>query len=462
MSTKIGLAALVLILLLLPRPSAALDLRQSVAAALDFRPDLEREGALVAAAEAAIDAAVAGYLPELNLGASAGWRTLGTDGQELVEAPLAATPEILALAPEETPSSGGGSSLEDSFGFESDWRYGGLLEARQLIFDGFGTLAAIAGAEARRDGRLANYREAVELVALEAVQAYLDVLRNRGLAEVARSNLEAHRRLTARVHSLGQGGQVTQADVSQADARLALAEAELAERVGLLAQAVARFVSRIGEAPDDLAPAALPGGRPLDEAAAVASALQGHPGLAAAQAGVAAGQADSEAAGAAFWPQLDLVARAEADRSIEILGQRTLQAEALAQLSWNLYRGGGDSALLRQAEATLAATRYDLAARRRSVEEEARVAYRQLLTAEAVALPLQRHAEAAAKVLRAYGQQFDIGRRSLLDLLDAQNELAAAQLRAVDAQYRLLLANYELAYAMGSLTALLGLPARGP
>ena len=181
-----------------------------------------------------------------------------------------------------------------------------------------------------------------------------------------------------------------------------------------------------------------------------------------ADAEVAVGLAGVQRAQAPWWPQLDLLARASADRSIEVLGERTLLAEALAPATWNLYRGGGDSALLRQAEAELAATRLDRAERRRSVEEEVRVAYRALVAAEAIALPLQRHADAAQQVLVAYGQQFDIGRRSLLDLLDAQGELTAARLRAADTQYRLLLAHYELAYALGALTATLGLAAPVP
>lgn len=440
-------------LLCLSAPAAALDLQGSVAAALAYRPDLERQGEQMAAAEAAIDAAVADYLPQIDLTASAGWRLRGADAEELID-----LSDSDGLGP---PVTGVGTTQGD-FGFDSDWRYGATLEARQLVFDGFGTMTRIAAAEAERDGRLANYREAAELVALEAVESYLDILRTRSLVEVAEANLAAHRRLVGRVRQLGQGGQLTAADVAQAEARLALAEADLADRLGELAQAIAFFVSRTGESPDDLAPVTAPSGRPAGEAQAVAAALAEHPALAVADAAVVEGIAEGGTAAAAYWPQVDLVARASADRSIEVLGNRTAQVEGLVRLTWNLYSGGRDSALVRQAEAELAAMRYDREERRRTVEEEVRVAYRQLLTAEAVALPLQRHAEATVQVLRAYGQQFDIGRRSLLDLLDAQSELNEAQLRAVDAQYRLVLAHYELAYAMGTLTATLGLPAPVP
>lgn len=468
-----GMAVLTAVVQLGAPQAVARTLEESVAAALSYRPDLERQGALLSAADAAVEAALADYLPQIDAQASAGWRVRAGEVEELLDAPtpdpeeegglLAKAGAALAAAEAETESdAGAGSGTRERFEAESDWRYGAGLEVRQLVFDGFGTLARIAAARAGRDGRLASLREVAELAALEAVQAHLDVLRAGSLVEIAEANVAAHRRLAGRVRQLEQGGQVTGADGAQAAARLAIAEADFAERLGDLAEAVALYVSRVGAAPDALALPGLPQGRPADEDSAVAAALAGHPSLAAADAEAAAGLAGVQGAEALWWPQLDLVARASADRSIEVLGGRTLQAEALAEATWNLYRGGGDSALLRQAEAELEATRLDRAERRRSVEEEVRVAYRNLLAAEAVALPLQRHAEAARQVLGAYGQQFDIGRRSLLDLLDAQGELTAARLRATDAQYRLLLAHYELAYALGDLTATLGLAAPVP
>jgi len=450
-----GLLPTALIALVAGAPGAvAMSLDQAVAAALAFRPDLQRSGALAEAAAAAVDEALAGYLPEVALEAMGGYRYRYSDqaAVELIdEAPPIGilTSSFGAEAEEEGADDDGGFSGE---GFAE---FGGGLELRQLVFDGYGLEARVAAAEARLAGSLAGLQATVEDVAYDAVRAYLDLLRNQDFAAIALANLKNHRSLYGQVRSLGDAGRVSQADVSQAAARLALAEAGLAERVGGLAEAVAIFVATVGTAPEDLAPPPLPAERPVSEAAAVAQALQAHPDLAVGAAALEEGQAAVAGAEAAYWPRLEAVAGAHADRNITALDGDTLQAEIGAEANWTLYRGGGDAALVALAEAELAAAGHDLDETARLVAEDVAVAYRRLLTAEAVADPLARHVRAARQVVAAYRDQFAIGRRSLLDLLDAQTELNAAQLRESDARWRLLLAHYELQYAMGSLTAVL-------
>ncbi len=410
-------------------PAAAASLSETVATALGFRPDLQRQDAVVKAARAAIDVALADYLPQIHLQLDSGW--------QYTESP--------------TTRAGDGPAAVNQ------WHNEASLDGRQLIFDGFGTPYRVDAARARLAQNQSQRRELAEQIAIEAVQAYLDVQRNQAFVAIASTNLEVHRRLLRQVRVQAAAGQVTDADVSQAVAREALAEATLAERLGGLAIAVATFVERVGAAPDALqeqeAPQRL---RPASEADAIATALAGHPALATGRAAVAVSDAEVGVAGATYWPQLEATARGGAFNDIDGVEGSGATVETGVELSWNLYNGGGDQAAIDQARSQLAASGYDLDEQARRIREEVSVAYRTLVAAEAVLPPLNDHAKAARQVFAGYRQQFDIGRRSLLDLLDAQGELFNAQLRASDARFRLVLAHYQLLFAMGGLTPALG------
>jgi adhesin transport system outer membrane protein len=406
----------------LASPRAA-TLEESAGQALASRPDLAERRALAEAAAAAVEVALAGYRPTLDLSAFAGGRW---DDELLFQAELA-------------------------------------LVGRQHLFDGFGTEAGVEAAEAQLAAARGQSAESVAFIALEAARAHLDVLRNQALADIAAKNLEALRRLYGQVRQLGSGGRLTEADVAQAATRVALAEADLAERLGGLATAVARYVAVVGAPPAALVEPLLPQDlRPASEADAVAAALESHPSLLAAKAELAERQADIKSAESAFYPEVDALAEATLDRNVRDLDAERAGVFLGGEVNWNLYSGGADSARVAGAEAEASAAGYALEEQRRLVSEEAMVAYRRLLAAEAQFAPLNDAARAAQALYGAYAQQFDAGTRPLLDLLDAQAERTNAALRGADLRLRLALAHYELLYATGRLPAALGLPVQAP
>jgi len=416
------LLAAFLSLAALAAPRAA-TLDDAAAQALASRPDLKERVALQEAARAAVEVALAPYKPTIDLAAFVGGR------------------------------------WEDELRFQGQ----ASLAARQYIFDGFGTEAGVEAAEARLAAAKGRVAESTAFIALEAARAYLDVLRTQALARIAADNLEVLRRLASQVRRLTSGGRLTEADVAQASTRVALAEADLAERLGLLAAAVARYVAVVGVAPEDLAEPLLPIDlRPANEAEAVALALAGHPSLLAPAAEAAERQAGVKEAESSFYPQVNALAEATVDRNVRDLDDNRAGIFLGGEANWNLYSGGGDTARVAGAEAEAAAAGYALEEQRRLVTEEAMVAYRRLLAAEAQFAPLNDAEAAARRLYAAYAQQFDAGTRPLLDLLDAEAERTGAALRGADLRMRLALAHYELLYATGRLPAALGLATPGP
>jgi len=416
------LLASVLSLVSLASPRAT-TLPESAAQALATRPDIEERLALQEAARAAVDVALAPYEPTIDLAAFAGGR------------------------------------------WEQELRFQGeaSLAARQILFDGFGTEAGVEAAEAKLAAARGQVAESTALVALEAARAHLDVLRCEALARIAADNLEVLRRLSGQVRRLVSGGRLTEADGAQARTRVALAEADLAERLGALAVAVARYVAVVGVAPEDLVAPPLPDDlRPATEAEAVAAALEAHPSLIAAQAQVAERQAGVKEAQSSFYPQANALAEATVDRNVRDLDNQRAGVFLGGEVTWNLYAGGADTARVAGAEAETRAAGFALDEQRRLVGEEAMVAYRRLLAAEAQAAPLSDAEAASRRLYAAYAQQFEAGTRSLLDLLDAEGERTGAALRGADLRMRLALAHYELLYATGRLPAALGLATPGP
>ncbi len=131
-------------------------------------------------------------------------------------------------------------------------------------------------------------------------------------------------------------------------------------------------------------------------------------------------------------------------------------------MRYNLYRGFFDRASKRRATFEAVAAADDDSEARRSIREDVRVAYRALMTAQARLVPLRQRVESSRRTLEAYYGQYDLGRRSLFDLLDTQNELFRSSIDLVDGKFAVLLGHYRLLFSMGRLLQSLGVePATG-
>jgi adhesin transport system outer membrane protein len=150
----------------------------------------------------------------------------------------------------------------------------------------------------------------------------------------------------------------------------------------------------------------------------------------------------------------------------DLAGVRGLNADRIAmlRLRYNLYRGGADVSRIREAEARIDESASGLEKARIDVERDVRQAW-QNLKAERMRLPQQGiYARTSADVLEAYRAQFKLGQRSLLDLLNTENELFGARSGHVSGEYSVLAGEYRLLASMGRLLGTLGveLPAELP
>ncbi len=325
------------------------------------------------------------------------------------------------------------------------------LVARQTLFDGFARANEVYRQAARIDSAAARVIERSELVALEAVETFLDVLRHRRILAAADDNIRRHGGLLSRVRTRVEGGSSTEGELRQAEERLAATQAVRADILKALGTAEARFENVIGIPPGGLRGPGLPRGMPATQAAAILSARADHPALNAGGADVDAAEADRDKAGAAFLPNVGVEGRASLGEDLDGTPGRNNDFSVRLTMSWNIFNGGIDRhRQLRQNE-KLTETKMRLDQLRRSVDETVRRAWSDIGTNDLRQSALTRQSRAANAVIATYDREFDAGLRDLLDLLDAQNssfnvkvQLISSQTIAVFSRYRLLAATGHL------------------
>lgn len=330
----------------------------------------------------------------------------------------------------------------------------------QMLFDGFNASNEVKRQEARVESASHRVAETTEFVGLDIAQSYLEVLRQRELLQIAQQNVDDHVNMFNQIQNAEQAGRTTLGDTSQANARLAAARAEVANVMQALRNAESRYQSVVGVKPDILVMPANPAsgvGANVDEA--VEHALAEGPTLKIFEADINVAQFESDQSGSSFYPQVDLQLNADVGHEQSGIEGRSENLSALAIANWNLYRGGIDTALRREQIYRVAQTKEQRAQQGRVVENDVRQTWAAMVAAGERSQVFAQQAEANTQVLQAYKDQFDLDRRTLLDVLDSQNELFVARSNAINAQYLQMLAAYRLLALQGKLLPAMGVPA---
>jgi adhesin transport system outer membrane protein len=411
--------------LLVPTDVAlATTVEESIRAALETNPEVGVVAADREAIEQELRQARADYLPSIDLRGAAG-------------------PEYT-----DTPVTRG--RFDDDDDTKTLLRLESQLTLTQMLFDGFATQSEVRRQIARIDSASHRVQEAAEFIGLDAVEAHLDVLRNQALVELAQANVEQHRRLSGQVGQLARQGAGSIGDVRQAESRLADAQNALAVALGNLRDAEAVYLAVVGAPASDLEEGVVPvAALPESPDASAAMASVTSPTVQIADADVDVAEAELRGARAGYYPNLDLELGASAGDNLDGVEGRDVTAQALVVLRYNLFRGGGDIAREREAFLRIKEARQNLRVAQRDAEREARVAYNALMTARARLEALRAAVDAQRATRDIYAQQFDLGQRGLLDLLDAENELFIARTNLVTATFTERFAVYRVLAVIG-------------
>ena len=325
------------------------------------------------------------------------------------------------------------------------------LVLRQMLFDGFATPAEVGRLDHLSVSAYYRWRQSAEETALEASRAYLDLLRFKELNTLADQNLKAHEATLKQIDERVGAGVSKGVDKEQAIGRLALARSNLLIERNNLQDVTARFQRVVGSRPAaELKPApAMTAAVP--EGAVGTGALDSAPQLLASLAETDAARRAHEGSKAGYYPALELQARRDDGNDIDGVAGDQETTRVAVVLSYNLFAGGSDRARDRQFANQLAAAQSRRDASCREVGQTVAVAWSDMQTVKEQLASLEQHVQSMTRVREAYKQQFQLGQRSLLDLLDTENELFQAQRSLVNGRYDLELAAARVLAPRGQL-----------
>lgn len=341
-----------------------------------------------------------------------------------------------------------------SQGTENDFdhRSEAALTLVQPLYQGGETSGLVEKQTAKLDS--INYRvyDNAESLALDAIIAHLEVWRQRRLLDLTEQNIKTHETILDHIEERQRAGAGSSADVVQTKGRLALTRSSRAQIAGALESARVTYHRVVGRYPEKLR---LPGNYRLlapssaDEVIEVAQ--QCNPKLAALSADIRAAKSDIDVSKSNFWPKVNLELSATYQDQVESSTTYSHNNAAMIKARWNLFNGGSDVAARDAASSRklqLVASRKD---QYQQIEEQIRDTWSQYQIAGQQTKIFTNAVRYNKKTRDAYQQQFVVGQRSLLDVLDSENELFQTSGQLVTAEVNEIVAVYRLLALSGCL-----------
>ncbi|HDM8230115.1 TolC family outer membrane protein [Vibrio campbellii] len=396
-------------------------LEQAVALTLKNNPDIKSAFNEFNSRKYINEAASGAYLPSIDLDAGIGYEGLD-------------------------PSDEGGRGDTDYTRKEAS------VTLTQLIWDGSATLNDIdrtaADAESVRFQLLADASD----TALEVTSVYLDAVKAYEILTLSENNLAVHKKIYTDIQKRVNSGIGSTADLTQVEARLAKAHGNLAAAQNNLFDSHTMFTRLVGQSPQGLIfPRADENFLPYTVDDAIGLAFEVHPVIQVALADVDSAKFQYKQSKGVNYPTLSIEASQTWRDDADGLKGRSDETLAMLRLRYNLYNGGSDAANSENFAYQLNKAKDLREGAYQNVEEGLRLSWSALdLTLQQKEF-LSDHVDSAAKTVIAYEKQYRIGKRTLLDLLNTENELFEARKDYLDAKYAEQYAKYRVMNATGQL-----------
>lgn len=399
-------------------------LQNTVKEALASHPEVNASVNSRYSAEQDLRAARGGYLPSLSVDAEAGQKNIDD-------------------ATTRAAGSNSGMNLSPN---------DATVSLNQNLFNGFATSSEVSRQKATVNSRAFSVMNVSETTALNVVQAYLDVLQRQEYVQLAQDDLANHERIYDQIRLRTDQGVGRSGDLMQAQARLAQARNNLLTEQTNLEDAKTTFVSVTGMDPQGLSlpesiNAMLPSS--LDEAKRIMEA--NSPLLKSANADIDAAHQQYEAAKSAFYPRVDVELSRSISHDTDTTRAHAEEWQAMVKMHYNLYQGGSDKAAM-ESRAYLQKQAQDVRNNTlRQMNQEMGLAWSALKSARDQLPAAAEYADRSVKVRTAYQDQFSLGERTLLDLLDSENEVFSSKRRLVELRYLEIASGYRICARAGEL-----------
>jgi len=329
----------------------------------------------------------------------------------------------------------------------------GTISITQPVYRGGRTSADVARSENLIQRQRASLRLSEQTVLLDAATAYMNVIRDSATLDLRGNNVQVLNKQLESTRSRFEVGEVTRTDVAQAESRLAGAIADRSTAEGNLIASRELYQRIVGEMPPaKLVPPRLPPGLPRNEAEAQNAALD-NPNVAVARFNERAARNDVDLIYGELLPTLSIVAEASKSQETQTRGLDRDNAQITLQYSMPLYQAGSVDARVRGAKQTVGQRRMEIDDAIRRAREDAVRTFNNLTSAEARVEALKLQIVAAEIALDGVEQEARVGSRTVLDVLNAEQELLNGRVSLVSAERDRIVAGYQALASVGRLNA---------
>jgi len=331
-------------------------------------------------------------------------------------------------------------------------RYDREIKVTENLFNGFGTVEDVKKQEARIEAAKMSVMEKANQLSLQTTEAYLGLLKQYEILKLAEANLKKHEEIHQKIKERTESGFGTKSEIDQSSGRVALATSNMIIQRSNYRDALTKFKRLYG---DDIAPESLVKPATASEAsnfdAALDEANANYPSLLVQTRNIEAAEHNVEVATKEFYPRVDVELRYAHNDNVggQIGADDTRSALIIA--SYNLYAGGYYQANRDKQKVNILKEKQsinDIKLRVRENLDYAWTAYEELKKQ----MPyLKEHRDYTVSTLESYAKEFELGRRTLLDMLNTENERFSAEKEVVNNEYDLLFAQYRIIEATGKL-----------
>lgn len=407
-----------------PAYAGAQTLQQALAVAYQKNPGLMAEQAKLRAADEQVAIALSGYRPSIDAVAEGGHTRNQVSGQNYYAGDSKLNPRSIGI------------------------------NVTQPVFNGFKTMAEVDSAKAAVMSQRAALQEAEQQLLLDSAKAFLDVVQATAIFNLTLENEQVLKKQLEATEDRFNVGELKKTDISQAQSRFKAASVSRLQASGTLNNKRMAFMRLIGDMPTSLEHPQNILIRPTSLNDAVDLALHQNPTVIAASHNFEKSKSDISSPSGELWPKVDLVGNVQRawDQSITLTDKQDSAAIKL-RVTVPLYRAGADYARVRVAQQTSTQRRLELDDAQKKTREIASSAWQDLETSRGARAGRAEVVTAAQEALVGVREESKFGTRTVLDVLNAEQELLEAKIAYARAEHDETLAALQVRSSIGELTA---------
>lgn len=421
------------LLLWISLPTYGLDLESALFETVATNPDIAQKRHELSMAYQELEISRSGYLPKINLRSS--------------------------IARERANTQMTGFENRDFNTLNTN------ITLTQNLFSGFATSAETSAKQHMIQMNMYALEEKINDLSLRLIKGYLEVLKSHELLLIEKENVYAHEKMYQKITLKAQSGSARSSDQKEVLAKLALSYVNTLTQdnnYNDAAAALNRIMGRYVDIKTLIKPTVDFGTLPHSLESASEEALLKHPSVLVGKSEVESARESIDLERSSYYPKVDAELNGRTYDNANGTENVDKTASAMVTLSYNLYNGGSDEARLKRSLAQASTATDRLKSIERGVLEEMALAYNsyQILQRQKPYLELYR--DANGEKSRLYHDEFDLGRRSLIDLLDSESEYSTSKRKAIENEYEMIYAYFRVLAAKNELIERFSVSSRSP